>query len=100
MRIVVLGTFFRTGLTRLDASFHLGAEHIDVLGGASNGQPGRGCADICAIEAVTDALRHRHVLCHAGIGAGGAEKRAEHRMARGKDEFFGLVLDLRMGCDH
>ena len=74
MRVVMALAFGGAGFAGGDAGFELGAQHVDVLRGAAHGEPrGRG-ADIGAVEAVADALRHVHVLGHAGIGAAGAEQ--------------------------
>tara|TARA_A100001391_G_scaffold146656_1_gene104110 strand:- start:805 stop:1104 length:300 start_codon:yes stop_codon:yes gene_type:complete len=92
--------FCRTSLAGRDAGFELAAQDIDILRGATHGQSRGGGADIGAIQAIADALRHVHVFGHAGIGAAGAEQRAQHGVPCGQDQFFGLVLYLRVGSDH
>lgn len=100
MRIIVLLAFGGTYLASFDAGFKLGAERIDILRGAAYSKAGGGRADIGAVEAIADALRHIRVFRHTGIRAAGAEQRTQHGMARGKDEFFGPVLHLRVGINH
>ena len=101
MLVVVPLAFLRADIAGGDAEL----EHLLDQGLVAAGPPRRnlerGVADVGAVEAGADALAHVRFLGRAGIGAGGADGGAEHRVPHGHGQRLVEVSgDVGMGGDH
>jgi hypothetical protein len=103
MRVVVLRALGRAALAGLGAQPQRGRGQRFVRAGAPDREAHRHVAHFGAIEAFADALaHHRHiVLGDARIGAAGAGRAAEHRVAqRAHHRFAQRLADIGMQADH
>ena len=76
------------------------AQHRLVVAGAPQAQPRGRLANVGAVEAQADALRHVRRLGHAGVGAAQAHFRAIHQvMHRIAQRLVDMILRRRMQRD-
>lgn len=80
MLVVVLLTLHRTCVADASAKFEHFAENFFVRAGSAKADAAGGVANIGAVHAGANALRHVHLLGRAGIRAAEAHLRAVHQV--------------------
>lgn len=101
MLMIMLLALRRTGFTGLDAGFELCAQDDNILPGSTDRNMRCGRTDVRAVMTHAYAQAHIHRFCSAGIGARGAEQRAQHGMPRRSgDRFAEIVADIGVKPDH
>lgn len=101
MTMIMAFAFLSAEVANPGASLKHQAQCLDVLAGPADREPAGRRADIGAIAADADALRHIHCLSHAGIGTTRAHLRTEHGMARCRGEqFIEIIANVGVELEH